>query len=319
MTESPSRPDGPLFIVGCARTGSTLLRHMLNRSPNVCLASETHFFSGEGRHRRRRRLAAIRALPEARRERAVGELAADLIARGDWPWLRRNVQPDELADRLTASDLSDRSAFATMLELYRERACGGGTIGSAGPLLGEKTPAHLAAVPTLDDWFPGARFVHTFRDPRAIYASQLARVRQGRWGIKARLKWVPGRLIDPILAPVEAVRTTRAWSEAVRLDREYRRRLGDRYLLVRFEDLVTEPERELQRVCAFLEVPYDARMLTGVDVVGSSFAEARHSGEGVDPRSADRWRRSVSRPWQAWFRVALRRELGRFGYAPASR
>ncbi|HET6380053.1 MAG TPA: sulfotransferase [candidate division Zixibacteria bacterium] len=302
-----------LFIVGCARTGSTLLRHVVNRSERICLASETHFLASRGGFRAERGLAAVRRAPERDRQARLRRYAAELSGPRGWRWLERNVSRVELVERLAATDLSARQVFGLLLDLYVERACGLRP-GAAGVVVGEKTPAHLYAVPRLNAWFPDARFIHTVRDPRAIFASQLARLRQGRWGPKARVPWLPGALVDPLLAPFEAVRTRRAWLDAVRLDGEYRRLLGDRYLLVRFEDLVTNPDGELRRVFAFLELPFEPRVLAEVDVVGSSFAASRHAGEGIDPAAAHRWRSRVRAPWRTWFALTLRGELGHFGY-----
>jgi hypothetical protein len=219
------------------------------------------------------------------------------------------VPDEQLRAELRAGDLTERGVFAGLMRLYAAGRCDERAL-----VLGEKTPDHLSAVPTLDDWFTGARFVHTFRDPRAIYASQLRRVREGRWGLKARLRWVPGWIVDPLLAPIEAVRTTMAWLRAARLHRQYLRRLGNRYLLVRYEDLVADPERELRRVCELIGVPFDESMIADIDVVGSSFSADRHAGSGFDQERVTRWRQEIPRLWLGWFRVMAGRELRRFGY-----
>jgi hypothetical protein len=205
--------------------------------------------------------------------------------------------------------MTERAVLARLIELYAAGRCDGGT-----RVIGEKTPEHLAEVPVLAGWFGEARFIHTFRDPRAIYASQLRRAREGRWGVKARLTWVPAAIIDPLLAPVETMRTTVAWMRAARLHRRYRRRFGERYLLVRYEDLVSEPERELRRVCGFLGVAFDPSMIAEIDVVGSSFSATRHAGAGFDPQRATRWRQEVPAVGLGWFRLVAGRELRRFGY-----
>ena len=238
-------------------------------------------------------------------------ISAELRGDQGWPWIRRNVPDERLRADLLAGDLTERGVFVRLIELYVAGRCG-----ARARIAGEKTPEHLSDVPALDGWFPEARFIHTFRDPRAIYASQLRRVREGRWGLKARLDRLPAVLVDPLLAPVEALRTTVDWLRAARLHRRYRRQLGERYLLVRYEDLVTDPERELRRVCDFLGVSFDPSMIAEIDVVGSSFGTARHEGVGFDEQRATRWRQEVPAIGLGWFRLVAGRELRRFGYPP---
>lgn len=295
-------------MVGCARTGSTVLRHVLNRSPLVSLASETHFIEWARRERLEQRLAAARA---SRDEADLVAVATRLHRREFWAWVPRNVSRDELVDLLRESDLTPRAVFAGLLGFYAQRR---GGLAPGHGVVGEKTPAHLDDVPTLDAWFPEARFLHTFRDPRGIYLSELRRLRQGRWGPKARLPWIPGWMIDPFLGPIQLLRTTLAWRRAARLHREYQRRLGPRYRLVKFEDLVTDPEAVIRSVCDFVGVPFEATMLEHVDVVGSSFEARRHAGGGFDPGAARRWRTEIGSAGRRWFSIALGRELARFGY-----
>jgi len=301
-----------LFVVGSPRTGSTLLRHVLNRSPLVCLASETHFLKSARRLKLGGRLAEAREGPPERRRAAVSDIVQDLFGPAFWAWLRRNVEPDAFTDRLLATDLSERALFDLLLQAFVEVQCQD----RPATIRGEKTPDHLYGLPTLASWFPDAHFIHTFRDPRAIYASRIVRSKEGRRGMKARLPQVPARLIAPVLAPFEVAETTRVWLDAARLHRRYERMLGERYRLVRFEDLVTEPEATIRGVCEFIGIPFDATILEETVVVGSSFEQDRHASGGFDRRSVDRWRTHVHPLVSTWFGAVGRRELKRFGYRP---
>jgi hypothetical protein len=296
-----------LFIVGLPRTGSTLLRHVLNRSEHVAVLPETHFMQRARRMRLGRRLSAIPG-DAAGAER----LAKDLCSPRFWPWLARNIPPAAVATRLQSDVRDERSVLAMLMQLYAE------DVASRGPrpsIVGEKTPAHLDDVVTLAGWFPGARFIHTMRDPRAAYLSRLQRVLEGRWGVKARMPWLPARLVDPLLAPLEVVHTARAWRKAALLDEHYAAALGNRYLRIRFEDLVTEPERTIRSVCTALELPYSPDLLAATDVVGSSFATSRHAGSGFDAGIADRWRSRIGWLPRRVLAAAAGRHLARLGYA----
>ena len=297
-----------VFIVGCARTGSTLLRHALNRSPDVAIAPETHFMRRAARLRLSARLGAVRERRDL--ERIVEDLyrVDAMSGTGYWAWLRRTVPPDELLGRLEGTDRTLRAVFTLLIDLWVER------VTPTARIIGEKSPDHLASVPTLATWFPGARVIHTFRDARGIYASELRRRREGRWGPKRALRRIPGRLVDAGLPAIEAARSAIVWRRADDLDRAYRELLGSRYRLVRFEDLVSDPEGELRSVCATIGAEFTPTMLE-IDVVGSSFATRRHGATGFDPTAATRWRQAVGPLARGWFAGALGRRLRRRGYA----
>ncbi|HET9417246.1 MAG TPA: sulfotransferase [Candidatus Limnocylindria bacterium] len=295
-------------MVGCARTGSTLLRHVLNRSPRVSVASETHFIEWARREHLDRRLTAARASGDNADLLAI---ANRLHSHQFWAWVPRNFSRDELVAHLRQTPLTLRGVFELLLIEYARRR--GGVAPGLG-VIGEKTPAHLREIPMLDAWFPEARFIHTFRDPRGIYLSELKQLRQGRWGPKAKYPNLPRWLLDPVLAPIQLVRTTLAWRRAARVHRAAQKSLGPRYLLVRFEDLVADPDRVVRDVCDFIEVPFDGAMLEGTVVVGSSFEDRRHAGTGFRRDAATRWRAEINPLARIWFSIALAGELPRFGY-----
>lgn len=311
-----------IFIVGCERSGTSLLREVLNRSDRVCIALETHFlrrFSRTGKARRLERFGDLR--DDANVERLAAALLAGRRALGSsyWGWLADEVTEETFRDRILRTDRTERSLFTVLMELYAERTCGASTgDGSMGDvILGEKTPSHLYYVPTLLEWFPGARVVHTFRDPRSIVVSKLLKVRKTMEGPKVRFSYLPSWMIRILETPIEVLHITKSWLDATRLHRRYARAYPGRYHMVRFEDLVTDPEGRVKEICDFLRLPFERRMLEEVPVMGSSYAPEGRRRSGFDTRAIDRWREHIHPVVSAWFSVVFRGPLRGLGYAGA--
>ncbi len=303
----PAREAEAIFVVGVHRSGTTLMRSILNSSSRVALANENHYLghllAAQGVHR------AIRRLGDLRDDRVLGEVAAhvyDRVAKPTrfrepsraWIWLARNVPREEFQARLAASDRSERSVFQTLLRAYADRK------GKA--IIGEKTPAHVRYGATLLAWFPGGRIIHMLRDPRAIYVSDLRRRRLHPGALPYRLL----RRVPPLLAAVLLVQTTLAWQESAMRIRENRRRHADRYLVVRFEDLVTDPRAEVARICRFAGIEFEEGMM---DRVVESHGQALGS-PGFDAKAAERWRSQLSPPARLWFRLWLGGGMRAAGY-----
>jgi hypothetical protein len=87
---------------------------------------------------------------------------------------------------------------------------------------------------------PEARFLHLIRDGRDVALSRRSR------GMGA------GKPIGD---------AARLWRRRVENARKQARRLRDRYLELRYEDLVAAPEAELRRICGSIELAYDPAML----------------------------------------------------------
>ena len=120
-------------------------------------------------------------------------------------------------------------------------------------VIGEKTPAHFRHVDTLLDWFPDARVIHMIRDPRAVYVSEVKR----RTAIPDTLPYRWLARVPPAMRALILVQVARTWAEAVNHHRRNARRYPDRYRLVRFEDLVREPEQVVADLCRFLGVAFE--------------------------------------------------------------
>jgi hypothetical protein len=179
-------------------------------------------------------------------------------------------------------------------------------------ILGDKSGPHLYYVPTLMEWFPDAKVVHTFRDPRAVLASRLLldrRVRAKRKGGRLRPIWL--RLTEPLLSLMTVLYVTIAWLHAARLHYKYNKRYPKNYYLSRFEDLISEPEKSVRKLCEFLEIEFDSTMLSPPKI-GSSY---RPDGDtGFDQQTLTRWR-SRLKPWMnAWLLLWGKKYLREFGY-----
>ncbi|MSR46014.1 MAG: sulfotransferase [Planctomycetes bacterium] len=154
-----------LFVVGAPRSGTTLLRAMLNRHSRIGLCDETFFVYWVAQ---RQRVFGDLADP-ARRARAIDRFLETRRI------LRLGLDLAALRGCLQQEAVSYPAFFAALLRFY-SRAQG-------KPIGGEKTPQHALSSRTLLDWYPEARLIHLVRDPRDVVAS----LKRMPWGSGSRL------------------------------------------------------------------------------------------------------------------------------------
>jgi hypothetical protein len=302
----PSTPTAShVFIAGLPRTGSTLAHRILNRSSRVRLAGETHFigtprlFGGARGYAER-----FAAVGDLRSEAGLDAVVTAIYAsRGKSFWSRfaQAVERSAFEEALRTGERTPRGLFDATLRTYA-----GGR-----PVAGDKTPEHIHVVPTLLDWFPNARVIHTFRDPRAIYVSLRRKERPEALTALGRVARRAGAPFEVYASTSLAVR----WRRMARLHRRYEARYPGRYLLLRFEDVLADPEAATRRLCDIVGIPFEAPMLDQV-VHNSSYAPGR-ARPGIDRSAAERWRAHLPRTTQRWI-VSLcgTRTLRAFGYEP---
>lgn len=303
-----------VFIVGLPRTGSTLLRTILNKSDRVSITAETHYLSQWSHLGNKRQIARYGDLNDPENLNAFLDaiFASRYASSKDfWGWLNKNVDREAFKRRLLETDRSDRAIFDLFMQFYSEKR--------KGPIqpdwiLGEKTSANIYYVPTLFEWYPRCKIIHTFRDPRGIFVSSAKLVRNGKWGVREKLPSLPKRLLNPITDAIMALYITRSWLDAVRLHARYERVYPDHYLMVRFEDLIRDPETQIQRVCHFLDVAFDPALISEVRIVGSSYQPQRIMPGGFDQTAGDRWKEHINPLADTWFSLMGRKHLKRFGY-----
>jgi Sulfotransferase family len=140
------------FVVGVGRSGTTLLRLMLDAHPELAIPPETHFAPG---------------LIERAHEGAGADALVDEIV-GTRAWADFSIQAERLRERVTA--LEEGGAAAVLRAFYGLCAEREGK-----PRWGDKTPIYVRSMRPIGGELPEARFVHLIRDGRDVVLSRRAR------------------------------------------------------------------------------------------------------------------------------------------------
>lgn len=222
MTEPDAR-TGPVFVVGAMRSGTTLLRLMLNESPDISIPAESHFVA-----RLVKTYEPGHVLTDEERRSAVQFVTSRIEWKRDF-----TTSDDELVAAvgrgpLTVADFVDR--------IFRAE-----TAASGKPRWGDKTPAYLFFADRIMRHFGDAQLVIVVRDPRDVYLS----LRRYNWA--GRTTWSIGSYLRRCGRQVQRCTTT--------IDTA-------RCRVVRYEDLVLDTETTLRRLCSDLDLTFDERMLS---------------------------------------------------------
>ena len=214
--------DSPIFVVGCPRSGTTMLQLMLHAHPRIAIPPETRFLLTA--YSERRTFGDL-AVPANRRA-----LARRIVA-GDTRFGDLGLDADDVVERITAGPGTLGSALGTVFQQYAAR------FGKSR--WGDKRPAYLHNIDILLQLFPDAQFINIVRDGRDCVAS----LKEMSWHRK------------------DIYATVAAWARAVDDARRAARRLGPRqWHEVRYEDLVADPPGRLAAMCAYLGEMYDPAM-----------------------------------------------------------
>lgn len=208
-------------IVGAPRSGTTLLRFMLDSHPMLAIPPETGF------------------LPEANKIKQTGTQAREELFRlvttfpADAPvWPDFDLDARQLWEELQEIEPFDiREGVRAFYRLY--------ALEQEKERYGDKTPIYCEHVGAIEELLPEAHFLHIIRDGRDV-------------ALSLRPLWfAPGQDIGTL---------ANYWSRLVRSACEAGR-AAKAYMEVRYEELIRRPEVELKRIGAFLDLPYDASML----------------------------------------------------------
>jgi hypothetical protein len=285
MSPGPApRHDRPIFIFGCPRSGTTLLRLMLHSHARVAIPAETKFvlpayaarceFGDLEESKNRRKLA----------EWIIGDRSTKVHALG--------MDPGGLVDEIAAGPPTLGSAIGIVFRAYARL--------HGKQRWGDKRPSYSQHVPALLRMFPDAQFVHLVRDGRDCVASLL------------EMPWFDGDVHHAVCA----------WRETIDRGRRIAERLGpDTYYELQYERLVADPADELTRLCGFLGEEFDPAMThpegLAKQIVPSRKRWHERTHDAVTTSRVGSWAERLD-PWEISLAEAtFGQRLAEYGYEPS--
>jgi hypothetical protein len=277
-----AQSKAPVFVLGCPRSGTTLLYHMLLSAGNFAVYRaesqvfnllEPHFGSLSQAANRRKLLAAWRD--------------TELFERTGLDW--NDVSHEVMANCQNGGDF----LRIVMEEIARRQGV---------QRWADCTPEHLLYLDRIKQTIPDALIIHIIRDGRdvALSLEKQAWIRPFAWDRRKTLEMA-----------------ALYWEWIVRKGRKDGQTLGRDYMEVRFEDLVLDPHKVLQSLSGFIgqELDYDKIERAGIGSVSrpnSSFSAEMKKGE-FSP--VGRWKTSLSAAQQERLEALLGATLRELAYS----
>ncbi|MHC4387072.1 MAG: sulfotransferase family protein [Planctomycetota bacterium] len=217
---------GPVFILGLPRSGTTLLRDLLNRSPEISIVVyETWFFPYM--------IKKFGYDIDLNQSSCMKEFYYEFINTAFYDRMRDKGCCIAVNDLENIEDKQSwASIFEFLLRFFTPEK------GGTNFICGDKTPGYTHHIGLLHKVFPESRFIHIIRDPRDCALST----------IKFRRKSI--------------YRAAARWSESIGECRRKVKSKNIQYLELYYEDLLENPQKVLKNICDFLGCSFSEDMLS---------------------------------------------------------
>lgn len=290
-----STPIEHALLVGCPRSGTTLLQSTLAAHPAVFSAPETHVFADAIGQRVERMFVLPAPGWRERQRRHLRQARVDLglihprAARRRLVSFVRDTGGEDLLPRIPLMPLF----LGPMARLYAE--LGDDIARRQGKRLWlEKTPGHLHYLDDIERYLSGLRVICVVRSATDNIASMydVANHYPERWLRQYRsIDGCVGRWIAAARA---------AEAQAGRRDR----------MFIAYEDLASDPAGTVARACAFLGLTFDPAMIAGRGATYGSIVREREPHkqnvrETIASRNGTKFTRLFTPPQQARILAAL--------------
>jgi hypothetical protein len=251
----------PIFILGMARSGTTLIRSILNSHPNIAIPRETSFFYLLDEFLKKTRKNSI----------------SDYNKNEFWKWYsnKRRFKYLDLDPSAVKRDIDfsrDQGYFKNVFQSVMDNH-----MKNKGKIRwAEKTPGHELYLNKIFEFYPDAKIIFMIRDPRAVYAS----LKKVPWGVQ--------------FVSVAIKR----WNSSLKILKTYKN--DKRIIGIRYEDLVSDSERIVKSICNFLEEDYNEEILNErkklTNSKGSNWTSKYELevSRGIDSNSLEKWKNELT-------------------------
>ena len=287
---------GPIFVRGLSRSGGTLLVTVLDSHPDVAMSYELYPLLLEARSDPPMSTQELlEVVTSAKSDRQVASLVRDKNFRVfTIRCLRGGIGHQRLAE-LLATHIANGDGFDDVEGRFRflER-CGLSKMEAEGKSIwGLKCLNRFQDY--LDIW-PQARFINIIRDGRDVLASQLN---------TGSFQRTPEKL-------------GRGWANTHLRFREFMERNRVRACEVRYEEVVGRPEKEIRRICDFLDIPFSLEMLDyhqkDLSIYAATHLSMDRISRPIDSSRVGRWKTDLSDDQVTEFHSTAGDAMKLFGY-----
>jgi len=283
--------NGPIFVVGTPRSGTTLTGRILGKHSKIYMPGETPFFHDI--YSRRSQLGELTT--EAARRKVADQLLS-LHSRYNSPGMHQLVEKIFSDKALLHQLYTDCDSYEAMFSFFMAQLAG-----SEGKTRwGNNVPNDIFYIDEIMSLYPNAIILICVRDIRDFLVSYKEKWRRSPGANAERVK----NLYHPLL-------TTLLWKSSMRRLPEVLSKVPEgNAMLVKYEDLTTNPQEILQTICQTLGEEFESDMMNIETNNSSTLTQQR----GIFASSVGRWKTSLD-PAEAmiaqWF---ARRELLDLGY-----
>ncbi len=262
-----------IFVVGNARSGTTMMGRILGKNKAVHTFPELHFFE---------QLWSPTEKDQELTEEDAIYFYAKLLKLYHAGYLVKKDFVDYVDQAINEIDFAADNGISlnkiTLFEwfLKHESNKHSKQIGC------EQTPRNLLYIEEILNLYPNAKIINMIRDPRDVLQSQKNKWKRRFLGASQ----IPFKESMRAWINYHPITISRIWQMNIKTILKYENH--PRVKMVKFEDFINTPESNLVSICKFLDITFDKNMLQ-VENIGSSGGKDKKEVLGIDKKKSGQW------------------------------
>ena len=282
-----------IFIVGSSRSGTTMMGRILGNSSKIFTFRELHFFGS---------LWTNKGNQELMKKDQV-DLLSKLLCIQEHGLFHQN----HFADFHSISESLIGKEIKNPLKIYR-LFLKTITEDNGAKISCEQTPQNLYYLDEILRFFPNAKVINLVRDQRDVLLSQKNKWRRRFLGAKE----IPISEALRSYFNYHPLLTAKVWNSSLSCTTKYINH--PQVKVVKFENLLSEPEDVVKDICSFLKIDFQDNMLK-VPVMGSSTENDSKSDLIIDSKKINKWKKGGLSKAEIYLSQKMSSVMmGKFGY-----